>query len=110
MIDLTYLEQETRSAFLGNMQAALRIAILRLADDDVDPDLLMIVRGLAAELPSALAKDDFASRWQLENMLATFLVIDPMVFKNNETLRTAGIERLRIIYEEVRALTHKVAA
>ena len=110
MNDLTYLEEEMRSAFLGNMQAALRLAILRLADNDVDPDMLMIVRGLAAELPSALAKDDFQTRWQIENMLATFLVVDPMIFKNNETLRTAGIERLRIIYEEIRALTHKVAA
>lgn len=110
MNDLTYFERETRSALLGNMQAALRLAILRLADNDVDPDMFMIVRGLAAELPSALAKDDFDTRWQIENMLATFLVIDPMVFKNNETLRTAGIERLRIIYEEIRALTLKVAA
>lgn len=110
MTDLSYFEEEMRSAFLGNMQAALRLAILRLADNDVDPDMLMIVRGLAAELPSALAKDEFERRWQLENMLATFLVVDPMIFKNNDQLRTAGIERLRIIYEEIRALTHKVAA
>lgn len=109
-MELTYFEREARSAFLGNMQAALRIAILRLADDDVSADMFMIVRGLAAELPSALAKDDFDTRWQIENMLASFLVLDPMIFAGNEVLRNAAVERLREIYNSIRDLTLKVAA
>lgn len=110
MTDLTYFEREARSAFLGNLQVALRMAVLRLADNDVTPDLLMIVAALAKEVPAQLAKDDFDTRWQLENMLATFQVLDPMVFKDNEALRTAGIERLRECYQIVRSLTLGVAA
>lgn len=110
MNDLTYFEREARSAFLGNLQVALRTAILRLADNDVTPDLLVIVVALAKEVPAQLAKDDFDTRWQLENMLATFSVIDPMLFAKSEELRTAGIERLRQCYEKVRSLTLEVAA
>lgn len=110
MSELTYFEREARSAFLGNMQASLRIAILRLADNDISPDMFMIVRGLAAEMSGALAKDDFATVSLLENLLASFLVLDPMVFENNEALRTAAIERLRDVYTTIRRLTLEVAA
>lgn len=110
MTELSYFEREARSAYLNNLLVALRVAILRLADNDITPDLFITINDLAKELPGQLAKDNFHERWQLENMLATFSVVDPMLFKNSDTLRTAGIERLRQIYEEVRSLTLEVAA
>lgn len=110
MNDLNYLEGEARSAYLNTLLAELRILILRLADDDIKPDMLVTLIDLAKQLPTHLAKDNFHTRWQLENMLATFTVIDPMLFTRSDALRTAGIERLRKIYEDVRSLTHKVAA
>ena len=110
MTEMSYFEREARSAFLNNLLVALRVIILRLADNDVQPDMLVTLTDLIKEVPTQLAKDNFDERWQLENMLATFTVLDPMVFADNEILRTAGIERLRQCYETTRSFTLKVAA